>query len=60
LVDEQVVGQLISNPNPETILEPKFKFKGLNDDVNAVCWLPNSETDLLAAVEDNMKICDTR
>jgi len=55
-----VVGQLISNPNPETILEPKFQFKGLNDDVNAVCWLPNSETDLLAAVEDNMKICDTR
>lgn len=32
----------------------------MNDDVNAVCWMPVSETDLLAATEDNLKICDTR
>lgn len=60
LFDDQVVGKLISSPNPETILDPKYQFKGVNDDVYSVCWLPGSETDLLAAIEDNLKICDTR
>ena len=32
----------------------------MNDDVNSVCWLPGSETDLLAATEDSLKFCDTR
>ena len=60
MFDDNVVGQLINNTNPEAILDPKYSFKGVNDDVNSVCWLPGSETDLLAATEDNLKICDTR
>jgi hypothetical protein len=24
LIDEQIIGKLISNPNPETILDPKY------------------------------------
>ena len=60
LLNDQVVGQLMSNTNPEAILDPKYSFKGVNDDVNSVCWLPGSETDLLAATEEHLKLCDTR
>ena len=40
--------------------EPKYEFKDINDDVNALAWLPSSQNDILVATEDNLKICDIR
>lgn len=40
--------------------EHKFEFKEVNDDVNALVWLPNSACEMLAATEDNLMMCDTR
>lgn len=38
----------------------KHEFKEVNDDVNALIWLPNSACEIMAATEDNLMICDTR
>jgi hypothetical protein len=32
----------------------------VNDDVNALAWLPSSSDDLLVATEDNLIQCDIR
>ena len=45
--------------DPVTISEEKINFN-VNDDVNALCWLPQSGTDLLAATIDNLLFCDIR
>jgi hypothetical protein len=32
----------------------------VNDDVNALAWLPNNACELIVATEDNLILCDTR
>ena len=46
--------------DPETITEEKVNFAQVSDEVDALCWIPDSGTDLLAATKDNLFICDTR
>ena len=46
--------------DPETITEEKTNFAQINDDVNTLCWLPESGTDLLAATLDCLLVCDIR
>ena len=38
----------------------KHDFKEVNDDVNALVWLPQSACEIMAATEDNVMVCDTR
>lgn len=45
---------------PESILEPRYEFKEVTDNVNSLVWLPNSACEILVATEDNVIICDTR
>ena len=45
---------------PETITEEKYSFAQVMDDVGALCWLPESATEMLAATQDSLLICDTR
>ena len=53
-------GRLIKTLVAESISKVKYEFKEVKDEVNAVVWLPNSATDLIAATENNLVICDTR
>lgn len=46
--------------DPETITEEKVNFAQVSDEVDALCWMPDSGTDLLAATKDNLLFCDTR
>jgi len=46
--------------DPITITEERYNFAQVSDDVNAVCWLPSSCNDLLAATPDSLLICDLR
>ena len=45
---------------PETITEEKYSFAQVMDDVGALCWLPESANEMLAATQDSLLICDTR
>ena len=54
------MGRLLQNLNPITISAPKHSFKEVIEDVNSVCWLPDSATDMIVATEDNLCLCDTR
>ena len=42
------------NLETRVITEEKTSFDQVNDEVNALCWLPESATDLLAATEDSL------
>jgi hypothetical protein len=53
-------GRLLKTSTAETVSEYKHEFKEVNDDVNAVVWLPNSACEVMAATEDNLMVCDTR
>ena len=47
--------------DPETITQEELNFGQVSDDVNALCWVPDSSgTDLLAATMDSLLICDIR
>jgi hypothetical protein len=46
--------------DPETITEEKISFAQVSDGVGALCWLPESDTDLLAAMKDSLIMCDIR
>jgi hypothetical protein len=46
--------------NAETVSIPKHEFKEVDDDVNALVWLPNSACEMMVATEDTLFICDTR
>lgn len=39
---------------------PKHEFQGVEDDVNALEWLPNSAHEMMAATQDKLFVCDTR
>ena len=54
------VGSMYNTVDPETITEEKISFAQVNDDINALSWLPESSTDLLAASTDSLLFCDTR
>jgi len=54
------IGKLFSTTGPETIFEPKYTFKEVKEDVNAVCWLAESATELLAATDESLMLFDTR
>lgn len=54
------IGAITNTIEPETINEEKTSFASVNDDVAALCWLPESATDLLAATYDSLLICDIR
>ena len=41
-------------------MQEKFAFNEVNDDVNALCWIPDSATEMIVATEDSLMICDTR
>ncbi len=46
--------------DPETITQEKISFDQVNDDVNALSWLPGSATNMLAATRDSLLFCDIR
>ena len=46
--------------DPLTITTPQTEFSEVNESVSALCWLPSSETDLLAAIKDSLIRCDMR
>jgi hypothetical protein len=41
------------------VQRPLHQLK-VNEDVNALAWLPNSACALIVATEDNLILCDTR
>lgn len=54
------IGTMHNTADPETITQEKISFDQVNDDVNAVRWLPGSATNMLAATRDSLLICDIR
>ena len=54
------IGCMYTAGDPETITEEKVNFAQVSDEVDALCWMPDSGTDLLAATKDNLLFCDTR
>jgi WD40 repeat protein len=59
-LQESERGRLFKIHEAETVSEYKFQFKEINDDVNALVWVPNSACEMLAATEDSLIVCDTR
>jgi hypothetical protein len=59
-VPKTAIGQLVVTQSSDHYVEPKHEFKEVNDDVNALAWLPNSHTELLVATEDDLSECDIR
>jgi WD40 repeat protein len=55
-----VIGQLEVSQNPDYFVEPRHEFKEVNDDVNALVWLPNSHTEIIFATEEDLSLCDIR
>ena len=54
------MGRLLNITNPDAIFQEKFAFNEVNDDVNALRWIPDSATEMVVATEDSLMICDTR
>ena len=55
------IGSMHREEDPEIISVPKINFDKVCDDVNALCWVPDSlGHDLLAATRDSLLKCDIR
>lgn len=53
------MARLHARQNARTVFKAEIYLK-INDDVNALAWVPNSVCELVVAAEDNLVHYDTR
>jgi hypothetical protein len=59
-LDDSVVAKLEPKFRPDLIVEPKYSFSKINEDIYSLCWLVDSRNELLYGTETSVKLCDTR